>query len=116
MSQKPLGEIDHKEGKANGIGDRRLFDIHEILQAPELFGISEIELDLESELVVVNELVISKVQITAEEDDMGPFLRREIGLDDDDHVQRVGKRLVEHWGLDRHRFGCHPGSQSAPGI
>jgi len=30
---------------------------------------------------------------------MGPFLSFEINLDDDDHVNGVGKRLVEHSGL-----------------
>ncbi len=40
---------------------------------PELFGVSEIELDLESELIILDESAISKIQITAEENDMRPF-------------------------------------------
>ena len=39
-------EIDHKEGQVSGSGKRRWFDIHEILQSPELLGIAEVELDL----------------------------------------------------------------------
>jgi len=51
IDQKPLGEIDHEEGEANRVGDRRRLDIHEVLKAPELLGISKIELDLEAEMV-----------------------------------------------------------------
>ena len=50
-------------------------------------------------MVSVNEFVIGQRQIATEENDMSPFLRREIGLDDDDHVYAVGKGLVEHGSL-----------------
>lgn len=42
---KNLRQVDQEEGEVGGIGDRGFFDIHKILQAPELLGVTEIELN-----------------------------------------------------------------------
>ena len=93
IEQKPLGEVDHEEREANRISDRGRLDIHEILKTPELFGVPEIELDLKAQVIEVNQFVIRQRQIAAKKHDMGPFLGCEICLDNDDHIQHVGKRL-----------------------
>ena len=48
MACQGFGDIDHEHSQVGAIVNRDGFDIHEILQAPMLFGIPEIELDLET--------------------------------------------------------------------
>ena len=43
--QKNGTEVQHEEREISRVGDSFLFDIHEIVQAPILLGIPEIELD-----------------------------------------------------------------------
>jgi hypothetical protein len=40
-----LGQGDPAERQVGGVSNERLFDIHEVLEDPTLFGIAEIELD-----------------------------------------------------------------------
>ena len=42
------GKVDHEESEIDGVGDSLLRDIHKILQSPILFGIAEVELNLEA--------------------------------------------------------------------
>ena len=89
----------------SGIVNRELIDIHKIFQAPKLFSVTEVEFDLETKAVIVDEFIESQGQIATEKDDMGHFLRFEIGFDDDDNIEFVGDEFVPHghlidFGLD----------------
>ena len=44
-------------------------------------------------------LVVGQIEIAAEEDDMGPCLGLQVGLDDDDDIERLGEARVECNGL-----------------
>ena len=99
MAYQGLRDIDHEHSQVGAIVNRDGFDIHEILQAPELFGVAEVELDLETQAIVVDEPVIGQVQVTAEQNDVGSGSRFEIGFEDDDHIQGVSKELVPHHHL-----------------
>ena len=90
-----LGDVDHAERQIGGIGDGRLFDIHEILEAPVLLGVPEVELDLEAQGVVVDDLIIGLVAITAEQNGMGAGACLAVGLNDDHNVQRLGKEFMQ---------------------
>ena len=48
-----LCQVDHEHRQIGGIVNRELLDIHEIFQTPELFSVTEIELDLETEAIIV---------------------------------------------------------------
>ena len=57
ITQQHLRKADHEQGQVEGVGQRDFFDIHEIFQTPILFSISEIEFDLKTKPVVVNEFI-----------------------------------------------------------
>ena len=61
-----MGHIDHKHGKIGTVVDRRLLHRHAIFQAPILFGVPEIALNLETQPLIVNQVIIGEVQVTAE--------------------------------------------------
>ena len=84
-----------KNAEINGIGHGHRLDIHEIIQAPVLLGITEVELNLEAQRVVINDLVSGQVKVGAEQHHMTTFSRFEMGFDDDHDVERIGKRRVE---------------------
>jgi len=63
--QLSLTHIDLEKGKISSIGDGRFFDIHEIFQAPILFSVSEIEFDLKSQAVKLDDLIVSHLQVGA---------------------------------------------------
>src|SRR5207248_8372449 len=63
------------------------------------------KLDLEPQAIIVYEGRGGQCEITAKQEDMGLGLRVQVGLDDDDDMQRLPERLVEqlrlvHLGLD----------------
>lgn len=60
--------------------------------------------DLETQGIVVNDLLIGLVEITAEKNGMGASARFKVGLDDDDDSQRLGKELVQ--GTELVDFGA----------
>jgi site-specific DNA recombinase len=55
--------------------------------------------DLKAQPIIVNEFVISKREIAAEEDDMCRLLCDAIGFDKDDDIEQVGKGFVKHGSL-----------------
>lgn len=92
-------EIDHEEREIGSIGDSVFFHIHEIFETPELFGVSEIELDLEAQAVELDDLVISLFQIRGEQNDMRLGGCLEISFDDKHHIQREVELLVDELAL-----------------
>ena len=68
------------------IRDPRRGDVHEVFQAPVLFSIPEVKLNLEPQAIVVHEGRRGQRQVTAAQDDMGVGLRLHGGLDDDDDI------------------------------
>lgn len=99
IAQQHLGKVEHEQRQVEGIGQRDFFDVHEIFQAPILFGIPEIELDLKAQTVKVDDLGIGKFQVTGEQVDIGQGTRIEIGFGDDDYVERLGEIRMQHHGL-----------------
>ena len=99
VSPETVGYIDHKQGQIRRIRDACGGDIHEVFQAPVLFGISKVKLDLEPQTVIVHEGGVRQGQVTAEQHDMGPGLGTQVGLGDDDDIQGLRKLLVEHLHL-----------------
>ena len=99
VSLETVRHIDHEQRQVGRIGDASGGDVHEVFQTPVLFGVTEVELDLEAQAVVVPQRVVGELQVTAEQDDMCLGLRVQIRLDDDDHVQRLCELFVQQLGL-----------------
>ena len=74
ISPEAVRHIDHEQRQIRRIGDACWRDVHEVLEAPVLFGIPEVKLNLEPQAIVVHERRIGQVQITAEQDNMGSGL------------------------------------------
>ena len=64
-----------------------------------LFGVTEVELDLETEAVVVNQRVVGQLQVAAEQDDMRPGAHLQGSLDDDHDVQQLVKLFMKQFCL-----------------
>ncbi len=62
-SSKGCGQVNHEQREIGGVGDGGWRDVHEVFQTPELLGISEIELDLEPEPIVVNHVVVGQGRV-----------------------------------------------------
>jgi hypothetical protein len=73
--------------------------VHEVFQAPGLFGVPHVTLDLETQALVVPQRVVGDLLVAAEQDTMSPGVRLQVHLDDDDDIQRVCECLVEQWRL-----------------
>ena len=78
-----MRKINHEERKVDCIGDGSLFDGHEVLHAPELFSVAEVELDLEAQAIVVNQGIVCEFEITAEKHRMCADATLQIGFDQD---------------------------------
>jgi hypothetical protein len=89
-----MGYLDHEHRQIRTIVNWDPIDHHEILQAPILFGIAEIELDLEAQPLIVNYLIIGKLQGTTEEHDMSNRLGFQIGFHHHDNVEQIGEFLM----------------------
>ena len=61
-----------------------------------LFGVSEVELNLEAQAVIVDKSLIRQCQVTAEQEHMCPPLGSEMGLLDNDDIESLSKLLVQH--------------------
>src|SRR5262245_50758174 len=99
VSPETIGYIDHKQGQIRRIRDSYRGDIHKVFQAPVLFSISKVKLDLEPQTVIVHEGGVRQGQVTAEQHDMSSGLGTYVGLGDDDDIQWLRKLLVEHLHL-----------------
>jgi len=51
-------KLTMNNARFGSIGDSGFFDIHKIFQTPVLFGVAEIELDLEAQAVEFDDLFI----------------------------------------------------------
>ena len=110
VPDQDVRNIDHKHGKISGIVNGSLVDVHKIFQTPKLFGVAEVEFDLETKAVIVEEFVESQLQVAAEKDNVGHFLRVEVGFDNDDNIEFIGDEFVPHghlidFGLDALKQG-----------
>ena len=105
VSPEAVRHIDHEQRQIRRIGDACGRKVHEVFEAPVLFGIAEVKLDLEPQALVVHKRRIGQGQVTAAQDDMGAGLGAQVCFRDDDDMQRLGKLFVEqlpliHAGLD----------------
>jgi hypothetical protein len=71
VSPEPIGHIDHEQRQMRRLRAPRRGDVHEVFQAPVLFGITEVQLDLEPQAIRVHEGRSGQCLVTAEQDDMG---------------------------------------------
>src|SRR5258706_11619340 len=85
--QHPFNQVDHEQRQVGSIRYTGRIGDHEILQPPILFGVAEVELQLETYPVIVDQGCEGQRQITTEQDDLRLCLRRQIGFDDHYHVQ-----------------------------
>ena len=88
--------INHEHSQISGIVNRELIDVHEIFQPPELFSIPEVEFNLKTEAIIVNEFGESQAQVAAEEDNAGYFLGFEVAFDNNDNIEFVWDEFVPH--------------------
>ena len=65
-SPEAVRNIDHKQRQVHRVGDAGWCDIHKVFKAPVLFGITEVELQLEPQAIIVHEGGIGQSEITAE--------------------------------------------------
>src|SRR6266478_2352463 len=99
ISTETVCDIEHGQRQICRIGDPSGSDVHEVFQAPVLFGIPKIKLDLEPQTIIVYEWRVRQGQVTAEQDDMGAGLGTQVRLHDDDDIQWVRELLMEHLHL-----------------
>src|SRR3990172_4721916 len=93
--QQAGAKVDHEERKLSGIGHGHFFDVHKITQAPVLFGVAKIELNLESQAVKVNDFSRSQFQIGGEQNDVGLRFGGQISFEYHDDVEGEGEFFVE---------------------
>src|SRR4029453_12191555 len=89
-----MGDIDHEQRQIGAIIDWPCVDIHEVFESPVLFRISKIELQLEAQAIIVDQVIIPQRHITTEEHHMSGLASLQIGFDDDDNIQHLGKLLM----------------------
>jgi len=89
-----VGDIDHKHGKIGTVVDWRLLHRHAIFQAPVLFRIPEITLDLETQPIIVYQLIIGKCSVTTEQYDVSHGLRLQIGFHHHHNIEQISKFLM----------------------
>src|SRR5439155_6071207 len=99
VSPETVRDIDHEQRQIRRIGDPGGGDVHEVFQAPVLFGIPEVQLNLEPSPIIVYEGRVRQVQVTAEQDDMGAGLGVQVRLRNDDDMQRLRAFLGEQLRL-----------------
>ena len=94
-----MDHVHHEQRYVGRIVHGCRLDIHEVLQAPLWLGVSDIELDLEAQAVIIDQLRVTQIQIAAKEHDMGAFVGREVRFHDDDDMKRLSKLCAHHLGL-----------------
>ncbi len=55
VSPETVCHIDHEQRQGRRVGDPGGGDVHEVFEAPALFGIPKVKLDLEPPTIVVHE-------------------------------------------------------------
>jgi hypothetical protein len=63
VSPETVRDIDHEQRQIRRIGDPGGGDVHEVFQAPVLFGVSEVKLQLEPPPLIVDEERVWQVQV-----------------------------------------------------
>ena len=99
VSPETVGHIHHEQRQIRRIGDARGRDVHEVFEAPVLFGISKVKLDLEPQPIIVHQWRIREGQVTTEQDNVGAGLGAQVGRGDDDDLERLLELLVEQLRL-----------------
>ena len=64
-----------------------------------LLGVSEIELNLKSQTVVIDDLCVREFQIAGEQVDISKSASPEIRLCNDDYIEWLGKISMQHLSL-----------------
>jgi len=99
IGKQTMRRVDHEEGKIDGVGDRSLFDNHEVFHTSKLLGVAEVELDLEAQATGVNQRAMSEFEVSAEKHSVCTNATLQIGLDQDHDVDGIGKVLKQHLRL-----------------
>src|SRR5215831_20655549 len=95
LSPETVGDIDHEQRQIGRIGDSARGHVHEVFQAPVLFGIPKVKLDLKPQPIIVYEGCVCQGQVTAEQDDMGAGLGAQVRLCEYDDIQGLHELLME---------------------
>src|SRR5688500_16163755 len=82
-----MGQIDHEHRQIGTIVDRPLFDTHEVFETPILFRVSKIELQLETQTVIVDHVLIAQLQVTTEQHHMRRFVGFQIRLHNHNDIE-----------------------------
>ena len=85
--KQEMREVDHEKSEVGGIGHALLGQVHEIFQAPMLFGIAEVELNLKAQAIVAHHFLGTQIAIRAEQHDVSALAGFEMGFDDDHDVE-----------------------------
>ena len=104
-SPETVRHIDHAQREIRRMRDPSGGEVHEVFQAPVLFGLQEVQLDLAPQAVIVHELCGGQCQVTAAQEDMGLGLGAQVGLGEEDDMPRLYALLVEQWGLGQAGLG-----------
>lgn len=99
VSPETVRHMDHAQREMRCLGDACGGDVHEVFQAPGLFGIPNVTLALETQALVVPQRVVGALLVAAEQKNMPPGVGVQVHRDDDDDIQRVCECLVEHLRL-----------------
>ena len=101
VAQQLFDQIHHEQRQIGRIRKACRMGGHEVFQAPILFRVAEIELQLESKAVIVNQIVKPQCQITTEQQHVRLGECFQIGLDNANDIQRLRKGLVARLELIR---------------
>ena len=66
VTDEKLRNIDHKHSQISRIVEQDAVDVHKIFETSKLFGVAEVEFDLEAEAVIVDEFIERQTQIATE--------------------------------------------------
>lgn len=92
--EAPIGAVDHEHRESGRIGHRWGLNVHDVFPPPDLFGVADVELQLEVEALVVHEFLPVQCPIATTERHMGALVRRQVPREDDHHVEWLGKLFV----------------------
>ena len=86
-----------EDGIRDLVRSRGLGDVYkrQVLQAPMLFSVPKVELNLESQAIIVNQFVVGEREIAAEQGDMGASLRLQMRFEDNHDVERLAKLSMQ---------------------
>ena len=94
-----MDHVHHEQREVGRIVHGGLLDRQKILAAPILLGVSEIDLALEAQAVIIDKWLRAPIQIAAQAHGMGMSLSLEVRFHDENYIERPSKLFGQHLGL-----------------